>query len=199
MKNIKYNIRKSKTVAQKRTKPKHKSFILTDLSFEARHKFVILSAFIAIILIVISGSKAGEVNTKPEQIVDEPIEIEALRDVYEEEKDISLDGVSLRYSVFENATYGYRFAYPVGFTYDWQGMSVLLTPKSGKGSIAASISGNSPSIESNTAGLDEQSTEVINSAAQFIRQTFEFTTPISGNREDVVDRFGTNPSTDKTF
>ena len=100
---------------------------------------------------------------------------ETLKEVYEEEKGIPLGDFVPRYSTFENSDYGYRFAYPVGHDYIWNGNVVEILPKSGKGKIIVSAQGTHFEVRIESQGASDEELAILNLSADFIRQTFEFT------------------------
>ena len=113
-----------------------------------------------------------------------PEAAEKLKEVYEKERGISLREFAPRYSIFENADYGYRFAYPVGYNYQWNGQTVELTPKSNQGKIAVAGKNGSFDVKTDTSGTSDTDAQALEAAAEFIRQTFEFTnTAKSGTKE----------------
>ena len=118
-----------------------------------------------------------------------PEEAEKLKEVYEKERGISLGDFAPRYSVFENADFGYRFAYPVGYSYSWQGESVYLTPKSNKGKVVVTGKNGSFEVKADTNGASETEAQALQATAEFIRQTFEFS---SSAKSGTQERFDTS-------
>ena len=156
------------------------------------------SAILTILVLVIF--KANTFNRQPEVAQElhdtnsqlEPESNDKLKDVYEKEKNISLDeNFTARYSIFENADYGYRFAYPVGFSYEWNGATVEIIPKSNRGKIIVTVNSGISEVKVESAGTSENETAVLDLATDFIRSTFEFTgkaaIPDSGNRPKTTE------------
>ena len=150
--------------------------------------FIVLVLFILATLgkTALNKPNVPSKNTEaPQSSLDSnPEAAEKLKEVYEKERGISLREFAPRYSIFENADYGYRFAYPVGYNYQWNGETVELTPKSNKGKIAVAGKNGSFDVKTDTSGTSDTEAQALEAAAEFIRQTFEFTnTAKSGTKE----------------
>ena len=153
-----------------------------------------LAVILAILILALITFKDTLLN-RPQEITQEsniesselePESNDKLKDVYEKEKNISLgENFTARYSIFENADYGYRFAYPVGFSYKWNGAAVEIIPKSNRGKIIITVNSGVSEVKVESAGTSENETAVLDLAADFIRSTFEFTgKPVIPNSED---------------
>ena len=150
--------------------------------------FIVLVLFILAALgkTALNKPNVPSKNTEaPQSSLDSnPEAAEKLKEVYEKERGISLREFAPRYSIFENADYGYRFAYPVGYNYQWNGQTVELTPKSNKGKITVIGKNGNYEVNVETSGASQTEAEALQAAAEFIRQTFEFTdTAKSGTKE----------------
>src|SRR3989344_8662255 len=155
--------------------------------------FIVLVLFILAALgkTALNKPNVPSKNTEtPQSSLDSnPEAAEKLKEVYEKERGISLGEFAPRYSIFENADYGYRFAYPVGYNYSWQGESVYLTPKSNKGKVVVTGKNGSFEVKADTNGASETEAQALQATAEFIRQTFEFS---SSAKSGTQERFDTS-------
>ena len=113
-----------------------------------------------------------------------------LTQVYEKEKNIPLKNFTPRYSVYEDASVGFKLAYPVGFNVTTQDYGVKITPATGTGSIDVYVSNGNSKFQVNSAGANAKDTDVLNTAADFIRGTFQFTQPQTLDKNALQERFG---------
>lgn len=111
-----------------------------------------------------------------------------LVEVYEKQKGIELKNFSPRYSVFENADLGYRFAYPVGFGVTPVDNNAEIKPNTGSGKILVIVSSNS--FKAEVSGASGKDLDVLNTAADFIRGTFQFKAAKSYSQSELGKRFG---------
>ncbi len=153
--------------------------------------FIVLVLFILAALgkTALNKPNVPSKNTEtPQSSLDSnPEAAEKLKEVYEKERGISLGEFAPRYSIFENADYGYRFAYPVGYSYSWQGESVYLTPKSNKGKVVVTGKNGSFEVKADTNGASETESQALQATAEFIRQTFEFTSSAKSGTQERFD------------
>src|SRR3989344_7837518 len=125
--------------------------------------FIVLVLFILAALgkTALNKPNVPSKNTEaPQSSLDSnPEAAEKLKEVYEKERGISLGEFAPRYSIFENADYGYRFAYPVGYNYQWNGETVELTPKSNKGKITVIGKNGNYEVNVETSGASQTEAE----------------------------------------
>ena len=105
-----------------------------------------------------------------------------LTQVYEKEKNITLKNFTPRYSVYEDAS--------VGFNPIVQDYGVKITPANGIGSIDVYASNGNSKIQVNTAGASTKDADILNTAADFIRGTFQFTQTQILDKKALQQRFG---------
>ncbi len=111
-----------------------------------------------------------------------------LRTIYEKKENIPLAGITPRYSIYEDSTAGYRFAYPVGFNASPTANQVEIVPTTGAGKIILSTS-PSLSVTVQTAGATPKQVEFLNSSADFIKNSFQFIKPTSYDKNQLQQRF----------
>lgn len=112
-----------------------------------------------------------------------------LEDFYKEAKGVDLKNFVPRYSIYEDSGMGFKVGYPVDFTPTSQSYGLRLTPTNNIGSIDVYASQSSPQVKVNAGGLSSKELEALNSAADFIRSTYQSVTPTTYNQSTLKQRF----------
>lgn len=185
-------IERTSKVALGRNKVPHKlAWSTAELIKIVSKKIIVIFVLILVMITVLGRMVLNNRNAPSKKAVESQSNLdstseatEKLKEVYEKEKGISLGEFAPRYSIFENTDYGYRFAYPVGFSYQWNRESVAIIPKSNKGRITVTGKNGTFDVKVDSSGTSEKEAEIVQAAAEFIRQTFEFTgTSQTGTKE----------------